>query len=128
MGFRSVVTVRFFGRPVTTELLLFVLWLGADVGVFLLGQHFRKRAIYTLDQRLALLKLLVIVDMTPRTAGALMVPISLSVARLGGWWDVPAALLLAASMSIAAAGGALVAPAQSSMPMADASACWIWRC
>ena len=81
---------------VFVHLLLFVLWLGADVGVFLLGQHFRKRAIYTLDQRLALLKLLVIVDMTPRTAWALMVPISLSVARMGGWWDVPTALLLAA--------------------------------
>jgi hypothetical protein len=26
------------------HLLLFVLWLGADVGVFMLGQHFRRRA------------------------------------------------------------------------------------
>ena len=76
---------------VYVHLLLFVLWLGADVGVFLLGQHFRKRETYTLDQRIALLKLLVIVDLTPRTAWALMVPISLTVSHQGGWWDVPVA-------------------------------------
>jgi hypothetical protein len=78
------------------HLLLFVLWLGADVGVFLLGQHFRKRDSYTLDQRIALLKLLVIVDLTPRTAWALMVPLSLTISLLGGWWSVPVALVWAA--------------------------------
>jgi hypothetical protein len=78
---------------VYVHLLLFVLWLGADVGVFLLGQHFRKRDVYTLDQRIALLKLLVIVDLTPRAAWALMVPLSLTVSLMGGWWDVwPAAV------------------------------------
>ena len=81
---------------VYAHLLLFVLWLGADVGVFVLGQHFRRRSVYTLDQRLALLKLLVAVDMTPRTAWALMVPLSLSVADAGGWWDVPGAVVIAA--------------------------------
>ena len=80
---------------VYVHLLLFVLWLGADVGVFLLGQHFRKRDIYTLDQRIALLKLLVLIDMTPRSAWALMVPLSLSVSSAGGWWAVPDWLLAA---------------------------------
>ena len=65
------------------HLLLFVFWLGADVGVYLLGQHFRKRFSYSLDQRLALLKLLVEVDMVPRTAWALMVPITLSLVTVG---------------------------------------------
>lgn len=78
---------------VYVHLLLFVLWLGADVGVFLLGQHFRKRDRYTLEQRIALLKLLVLVDMTPRSAWALMVPLSLSVTAAGGWWAVPPVLL-----------------------------------
>jgi hypothetical protein len=86
---------------VYAHLLLFVLWLGADVGVFLLGQHFRKRALYTLDQRIALLKLLVIVDLTPRAAWALMVPMSLTISSVGGWWDVPAWLVMA-SWAIAA--------------------------
>lgn len=81
---------------VYAHLLLFVLWLGADVGVFVLGQHFRRRETYTLDQRIALLKLLVEIDMVPRSAWALMVPLSLSVADMGGWWDVPGALLVAA--------------------------------
>jgi len=78
------------------HLLLFVLWLGADVGVFLLGQHFRKRDRYSVAERLTLLRLLVIVDMTPRTAWALMVPLSLSVADMGGWWDAPDLLVAAA--------------------------------
>lgn len=81
---------------VYVHLLLFVLWLGADVGVFLLGQHFRKRETYTLEQRIALLKLLVEVDMVPRTAWALMVPLSLSVVDMGNWWDVPTFVLASA--------------------------------
>lgn len=78
---------------VYAHLLLFVLWLGADVGVYVLGQHFRKRERYTLDQRLALLQLLVEVDMVPRIAWALMVPVSLTVVTMGGFWTVHAPLL-----------------------------------
>ncbi|MGJ3647705.1 hypothetical protein ACLB0R_04430 [Sphingomonas sp. GlSt437] len=74
---------------VYAHLLLFVLWLGGDVGVFVLGQHFRRRTAYSLEQRLALLKLLVAVDMGPRSAWALMVPLSLSVATAGGWVSLP---------------------------------------
>lgn len=81
---------------VYAHLLLFVLWLGADVGVFVLGQHFRKREKWSLDQRIALLTLLVAIDMVPRSAWALMVPLSLSVVNLGGWWDVPAWLSIGA--------------------------------
>ena len=33
------------------HLLLFVLWLGGDLGVFVLGQHFRRRD-YPLGERL----------------------------------------------------------------------------
>jgi hypothetical protein len=81
---------------VFVHVLLFVMWLGADAGVFLLGQHFRRRARYSLEQRLALLTLLVEVDMVPRTAWALMVPISLSVVRMGGYWAIPSWLLISA--------------------------------
>jgi len=70
---------------VFAHVLLFVLWLGGDLGVFVLGQHFRKRSSYTVEQRLVLLKLLVAIDMGPRTAWALMVPLSLSVATMGHW-------------------------------------------
>lgn len=81
---------------VYAHLLLFVLWLGADVGVFVLGQHFRKREKWSLDQRIALLTLLVEIDMVPRSAWALMVPLSLSVVDMGGWWAVPGWLLVGA--------------------------------
>ncbi|HEX8757304.1 MAG TPA: hypothetical protein VF745_13280 [Steroidobacteraceae bacterium] len=78
---------------VFAHLLLFVLWLGGDVGVYTLGRHFRMRARYSIEQRLALLKLLVAIDMVPRTAWALMVPVSLSVVAAGGYWAVPRWLL-----------------------------------
>lgn len=87
-----------YSALVYAHLLLFVLWLGADVGVFVLGQHFRKRERWSLDQRIALLTLLVEIDMVPRSAWALMVPLSLSVVDGGGWWDVPTWLLLGAWM------------------------------
>lgn len=78
-----------YSTLVYAHLLLFVLWLGADVGVFLLGQHFRKRDRYALSERLVLLRMLVLVDMVPRSAWALMVPVSLSVASAGGWAELP---------------------------------------
>ncbi len=82
------------------HVLLLVFWLGADLGVFLLGQHFRKRETYTVDQRLALLKLLVITDMGPRTAWALMVPSSLLLLKLGPWWPTMPMWLLQAGIVI----------------------------
>ena len=79
---------------VYAHLLLFVLWLGGDLGVFVLGQHFRKRD-YSLPERLTLLKLLVAIDMGPRSAWALMVPMSITLLYAGGWWpglSMPAVL------------------------------------
>ena len=77
------------------HIVLFAAWLGGDIGVFALGQNFRKRHAYTLETRLVLLKLLVLVDMAPRTAWALMVPVSLSMTAAGGWADLPAWLIMA---------------------------------
>ncbi|MEP2990514.1 MAG: hypothetical protein ABJN65_00240 [Parasphingorhabdus sp.] len=74
---------------VFVHIILFVLWLGADVGVFLLGQEFRRREKYDLPQRLVLLQLLVTLDMVPRTAWALMVPLTITMVDAGGWWDLP---------------------------------------
>lgn len=47
LAYRSLVYVH---------LLLFVLWLGADVGMFALGQHFRKRHAYSVKQRVGVAK------------------------------------------------------------------------
>jgi hypothetical protein len=78
---------------VYAHLLLFVLWLGGDLGVFVLGQHFRRRS-YSLPERLTLLKLLVAIDMGPRTAWALMVPMSITLLYAGGWWHGLSQLVL----------------------------------
>lgn len=80
---------------VFVHILLFVAWLGGDIGVFILGQHFRKRRAYTLETRLQFLKLLVLNDMAPRTAWALMVPVSLTMTALGGWAAMPGWLIAA---------------------------------
>ena len=78
------------------HLILFVFWLGADIGVFMLGQHFRRRHDYDVPQRLILLQLLVNLDLVPRIAWALMFPITLSMIDAGQWWPLPLwALLLA---------------------------------
>lgn len=82
--------IGFYPLLVFVHIILFVLWLGADVGVFLLGQEFRRREKYDLPQRLVLLQLLVTLDMVPRTAWALMVPLTITMVDAGGWWDLPA--------------------------------------
>jgi len=74
-----------YDNLVWMHMLLLVLWLGGDLGVFLLGQNFRKRS-YSLPERLTLLKMLVIVDLGPRFAWALMVPMSLTLLYFGSWW------------------------------------------
>jgi len=75
------------------HLLLFVFWFGGDLGVFVLGQQSRRSSVYSLQERLTLLKVLVMVDMGPRTCIAFMVPISLTIAHMGGWWLIPKWLL-----------------------------------
>jgi hypothetical protein len=84
-----------YANLVWLHMLLLVLWLGGDLGVFILGQHFRKRS-YSLPERLTILKLLVITDLGPRFAWALMVPMSLTLLHAGGWWPgLPFAAVLA---------------------------------
>ncbi|MCC5997073.1 MAG: hypothetical protein JJU18_11980 [Oceanicaulis sp.] len=69
------------------HIVLFAVWLGGDIGVFILGQHFRRRS-YPLETRLHFLKLLVLNDMGPRSAWALMVPVSISMIAMS-WTSLP---------------------------------------
>ena len=71
------------------HILLFVVWLGGDIGVFWLGQNFRRRSTYSLNERVVILKMLVAIDMAPRTAWALMVPSSITLLVVGGWLAIP---------------------------------------
>ena len=71
------------------HIILFVFWLGGDLGVAILGDHFRKRDTYSIQERMTILKLLVITDMGPRIAWCLMIASTISLVKAGGYWDVP---------------------------------------
>lgn len=71
------------------HIILFVFWLGGDLGVAILGDHFRKRDIYSVQERLTILKLLVITDMGPRVAWCLMIASTISLVKAGGYWELP---------------------------------------
>jgi hypothetical protein len=81
-----------YGLLVFAHLLAFTFWLGADLGVAVLGQAFRDTS-KPLATRLEILRLLGVVDMGPRSAWVLMVPLSLSLVDAGGHWDVPLVVL-----------------------------------
>jgi hypothetical protein len=61
------------------HILLFVYWLGADLGVFLASRYV-ARADLPLEERLRFLELLLKVDMGPRTALILMIPVGFQLA------------------------------------------------
>lgn len=72
------------------HILLFVFWLGADVGVFLCGSWSRREDL-SVEQRMILLQASAVVDLWPRVSAALMLPVGLMLARnwnpaLDGVW------------------------------------------
>ena len=89
----KVMLITLYDFLVFVHILLFVFWLGADMGVAVLGHHFRKRS-YSMSERLTILKLLGIIDMFPRSAWALMVPLSLSLLTVGGYWTLTTEVVL----------------------------------
>jgi hypothetical protein len=80
---------------VYAHVLAFVFWLGGDLGVAILGSAFRDRT-KSIAIRLEILRLLATVDMGPRTAWVLMVPLSISLVDVGGYWDVPLGIVIGA--------------------------------
>ena len=80
--------ITLYSALIFFHILLFVFWLGGDLGVAILGSHFRKQT-YSLQERLTILKLLVATDMGPRTAWALMIASTISLVAAGGYWVVP---------------------------------------
>jgi hypothetical protein len=79
---------------VYAHVLAFVFWLGGDLGVAILGSAFRDTS-KPMATRLEILRLLATVDMGPRTAWVLMVPLSISLVDVGLYWDVPTWLVSA---------------------------------
>jgi len=62
------------------HILLFVYWLGADLGVFLAARYV-ARGDLSLDERLRFLDLLLKIDMGPRTALILILPVGATLAN-----------------------------------------------
>ena len=72
------------------HVILFVLWLGADVGVFICGSWVRRESL-SVEQRTVLLQASAVIDLWPRFSAALMLPVGLMLARtwtpaLGAGW------------------------------------------
>ncbi|MSO64339.1 MAG: hypothetical protein EXQ85_00800 [Alphaproteobacteria bacterium] len=67
--------------------LLFVYWLGGDLGVFY-ASRFRNNTTYDLKTRQVIGKITADIDMAPRTTLVLMLPIGFSVAAANGWSPV----------------------------------------
>ncbi|HJP38030.1 MAG TPA: hypothetical protein QF499_02735 [Gammaproteobacteria bacterium] len=65
------------------HLLLFVYWLGADVGVFGLALGLKNRA-YSCEQRMLLMRLSLTFDMVPRMAMIVVTPVGLHLASRSG--------------------------------------------
>ncbi|HVN42467.1 MAG TPA: hypothetical protein VMT50_06755 [Steroidobacteraceae bacterium] len=74
------------------HILLFVYWLGADLGVFLLALAAR-RADLSYEARTLALQMAVVIDNTPRIAFALMFPVGLELSVQIGAIEAPATWL-----------------------------------
>lgn len=83
------------------HIMLFVYWLGADLGVFV-GAIWSKNRALSVPERMTLLKLTLVLDMTPRTTFPLMMPVGFHLAQGMGWVTLPS-WGLAASWIIALA-------------------------
>jgi len=75
------------------HLLLFVYWLGADVGVFALALALKRRT-YSCEQRVLLMRMSLTIDMVPRMAMIAVSPIGLHLADQAGLIEIPGALFV----------------------------------
>lgn len=86
MGVTSAAWLTFF------HVILFVFWLGADLGVYYSAKYV-ARSDLSKPERLRFLELLLRVDMFPRSTLILMLPVGFSLAQVSGWADIPLAAL-----------------------------------
>lgn len=70
------------------HVLMFVYWLGADLGVFTLALAL-KNPNYSVEQRALLMRMSLLIDMTPRGAMALIAPVGLYLAESLGLVSMP---------------------------------------
>lgn len=83
------------------HILVFVFWLGADVGVFT-GAWLSRDASQSFEARSAYLRISLIVDLLPRSMFALILPVGLHLTAALGMYEIPF-WLFAASWALAVA-------------------------
>jgi hypothetical protein len=76
------------------HILLFVFWLGADVGVFL-SAVYAKRADLSFETRATIMKMGLLIDFLPRICFALIFPVGLHLAASLGLYEIPTWLFVA---------------------------------
>jgi hypothetical protein len=76
---------------VYVHIVLFVYWLGGDLGVFFSAKYVADRKL-SMDERFRFLHLLMNCDMGPRTALLLLLPVGLEMARIIGVIEVSPAI------------------------------------
>lgn len=69
------------------HVVLFVFWLGADLGVYYSAKYV-ARGDLSKPERLRFLELLLRIDMFPRSTLILMLPVGFSLAHVSGWADI----------------------------------------
>lgn len=77
------------------HILLFVFWLGADVGVYTTMAYIKNPRL-PMETRLTLIRFGFLIDMFPRTTFALLIPVGMQLARDLGLFPVTAPMLAAA--------------------------------
>ena len=77
------------------HILLFVFWLGADVGVYTV-MVFVKNPKHSYETRKTLIRMAFVIDLFPRTCFALLIPVGLHLTQSLDLYDVPPALQIAA--------------------------------
>jgi hypothetical protein len=90
--------------------------LGADVAVFLASFMLRDRS-RSVEQRLALVPLLLLVDMFPRVALIAMIPVGLALAWAGHWAPLPGWVVAAAAVVAAGWLATVIRQFRSPLPV-----------
>lgn len=83
------------------HLLAFVFWLGADIGVFILGK-FAQNPAHSVEQRLLLLQVALIIDKFPRVSMVTAVATGFYLSVTSGWIVLPGWLAMACWAVLAA--------------------------
>ena len=97
------------------HLLAFVFWLGADVGVFILGK-FAQNPAHSVEQRLLLLQVALIIDKFPRVSMVVAIATGFYLSLAAGWIVLPAALAIGVWAVFAAWFAVIVARVRAEQP------------